>query len=238
VLWLGMWADEGARAVPSSVSTHGAAGSCPHLHKSSLPGHPILSPQGPPAAGLCLGSQTPTPHWDTAMDHGPILPRPPGCCVPHGGSSHRQAPGSLAAALPALPAWLGRTRSVHPTKPSGEARWPLEKPLQEHLFPGSSQSIPHLPPLINFHTCCRVVGSRSSSASACSRPPAHPSCCPLNPLPAGAGLAPAHGADSSTPAWATPSLLPAGSQHAGGMDRAGQAPGDAAQMREEAGGNW
>lgn len=60
-----------------------------------------------------------------------------------GGSSHR--PGSLAVALRALPAQLGSTFSVHPTKLPGEAGWPSEKPFEECLSPGGSQSIPHLP---------------------------------------------------------------------------------------------
>lgn len=78
------------------------------------------------------------------MDHGSILPCLPGCHVPGGCFSRRQSRGSLAAGLPALPAQLGSTLSVHPTKPSGEAGWPSEKLLQEHLSPGSSQGIPHL----------------------------------------------------------------------------------------------
>lgn len=87
----------------------------------------------PPQQGSTQGLSPPPGH-----SYGPQLHPPTPARVP-------RARGSLAAALPALPAQLGSVLSVHPTKPSGEAGWPSEKPLREHLSPGSSQGIPHLP---------------------------------------------------------------------------------------------
>lgn len=129
VLWLVKWPGEGCQGCRPAQSPPGggAAGSCPHLPKP-----PLLL-------------RVSAPHRDTATDHSSILPCLPGCHMAGRCFSRRQSRGSLPAALPALPAQLGSVLSVHPTKPSEEAGWPSEKLLQEHLSPGSSQGIPHLP---------------------------------------------------------------------------------------------
>ena len=144
VLWLGKWPCKGARAA-AQLSLHpGGSWVLPTPPQTPLPEHLVLSPQGPPAAGLYSGSQPPTPHWDTARDHGSVLPCREATCQLVALPTGRPQGAWAQLYLPCQLSWAARSLSIpqnHQEKLDGHQRSrfrstsPLAAPRASPTFP-------------------------------------------------------------------------------------------------------